>query len=92
MFVQVLAITSNLILGGSFGMVYEHLSRCFIPKDPFSRFSKLFQTIVVFAPGDIRRSMTLMLGANKLLAMIKHIVKPYLLALEPSLTYTVIGS
>jgi len=65
-------------------MVYEHLSRCFIPKDPFLGFSKLFQTIVVVAHGDIRRSMTLLLGANKLLAMTKHVVKPYLLVSKPS--------
>jgi len=91
LFVQVLATTLNLFLGGLFGMVYEHLSRCFIPKDPFSGFSKLFQTIVVVACGDIPRSVTLVLGANKLLAMTKHVVKPYLLALEPFLTYILIG-
>jgi hypothetical protein len=79
-------------LGGLFGMVYEHLSICFTPKDPFLGFSKLFQTIVIVARGDIPKSMTLVLGANKLLAIIKHIVKPYFLASKPSSTYTLIGS
>jgi hypothetical protein len=62
-------------------MVYEHLSRCFIPKDPFSGFSKLFQTIVVVARGDILKSLTLMLGASKLLALAKDTVRPSFLAL-----------
>ncbi len=48
-------------------MVYEHLSKCFIPKDPSLRFSKLFQIAIVVARGDIPR--LLMLGASRLLAM-----------------------
>jgi hypothetical protein len=52
-------------------MVYEHLSRCFIPKDPSSRFSELFQVVVIVARRDIPRSIALMLGANRLLAMAK---------------------
>jgi hypothetical protein len=51
-------------------MVYEHISRCFIPKDPSSRFSKLFQNVVV-ACGDIFRLVAF--GANRLLAMAKDI-------------------
>jgi hypothetical protein len=51
-------------------MVYEHLLECFIPKDSSSRFSELFQVVVV-AHGDIPRSVALMLGVNKLLATAK---------------------
>jgi hypothetical protein len=47
-------------------MTYEHFLRCFIPKDPSSRFLKLFQ-VVAIAHDDILRSMALMLGANILL-------------------------
>jgi hypothetical protein len=36
-------------------MVYEHLLGYFIPKDPFSRFSELFQVVVVIVHGDILR-------------------------------------
>jgi hypothetical protein len=42
LFTQVLGITPYLSSGGFCGMVCEHVSRCFIPKDPSSRFSKLF--------------------------------------------------
>jgi hypothetical protein len=47
LFVQTLTIAPHLSLGGSSGMVYEHFSRCFILEDPFSRFSKLFQVVIV---------------------------------------------
>ncbi len=47
LFAQTLAIAPHLSLGGLSRMVYEHLSRCFIPKDPSSGFSKLFQIVVV---------------------------------------------
>jgi hypothetical protein len=69
------AITSapHLYLGGLFGMVYEHFFRCFIPKDPSSGFSKLFQVIAIVVCGDIPRSMALVLWASKLLAMAKDI-------------------
>jgi hypothetical protein len=53
-------------------MVYEHLLGCFILKDPSSRFSKLFQVVVV-AHGDIPGSMTLVLGVSILLTMAKDI-------------------
>jgi len=53
-------------------MVYEHLSRCFIPKDPSLRFLGLFQVIVIITLNDIPRSMALMLGTNKFLAMVKN--------------------
>jgi len=52
-------------------MVYEHFLRCLTPKDPSSKFSKLFQVTVVVVHGDIPRSMALMLGVSKLLAMVK---------------------
>jgi hypothetical protein len=52
-------------------MVYEHLSRCFILEDPSSGFSKLFQVVVAIIREDIPRSVALMLGAKKLLAMAK---------------------
>jgi hypothetical protein len=52
-------------------VVYEHLERCFIPEDPSTRFLKLFQAIIVVTHGDIPRSMALVLGASRLLAMIK---------------------
>jgi len=52
-------------------MVYEHFLGCFIPKDPSSRFLKLFQVDVVVIDGDIFRSMTLVLRANILLIMAK---------------------
>jgi hypothetical protein len=53
-------------------MVYEHLSGCFILKDPSIGFSEIFQTIAIVAHGDIPRSMALVLGANRLLTMSKH--------------------
>jgi hypothetical protein len=52
-------------------MVYEHLSRCFIPKDPSSRFSKLFQAATTVVRRDVLRSVALVLGASRLLAMVK---------------------
>jgi len=52
-------------------MVYEHLSKCFIPEDPPLGFFELFQAIV--AHRDTPRSMALVLGASKLLAMEKNI-------------------
>jgi hypothetical protein len=41
LFTQSLTIAPHLFLGGFYGMVYEHLLKCFIPKDPSTRFSKL---------------------------------------------------
>ncbi len=52
-------------------MVYEHFWGCFIPEDPSSRFLKLNQSDVVVVHGDILRSMTLVLGVNRLLVMAK---------------------
>jgi hypothetical protein len=46
--------------------------RCLILKDPSLGFSKLFQVVVV-VHGDIFRSVALVLGANRLLAMAKDI-------------------
>jgi len=54
-------------------MVYEHLSGCFILENSFSRFSELFQVVVIVACGDILKSMALVLGVNRLLAMAKDI-------------------
>jgi len=54
-------------------MVYEHLSRCFIPKDPYSRFLELFQVTTIVTCGDIPRSVALVLGVSRLLAMVKDI-------------------
>jgi hypothetical protein len=54
-------------------MVYEHFSKCFIPKDPSSKFSELFQAFVTITCEDIFRSMALVLGASRLLAMAKDI-------------------
>jgi hypothetical protein len=71
LFAHVLTTTFHLSLGGLFGMVYEHLSRCFIFEDPSLRFSKLFQVVDVVAHGDILRLMALLLGVKKLLAMVK---------------------
>jgi hypothetical protein len=34
-------------------MVYEHFLRYFIPKDPSSRFLKLFQVVAIVAHDDI---------------------------------------
>ncbi len=60
-------------LSGLSRMVYEHISRCFIPKDPSSWFLELFQVAVVVAHGDIPRVMALMLGVNRSLAVVKDI-------------------
>jgi hypothetical protein len=54
-------------------MVYEHFLGCFIPKDPSSGFSKLFQVAIIIVCGDIPKLMALVMGANKLLAMVKDI-------------------
>jgi hypothetical protein len=70
LFMQVLTIVSYLFFK-LFRMVYEHFSRCFIPKDSSLKFSKLFQVIITIAHGDISKFMTLMLGPNRLLAMAK---------------------
>jgi hypothetical protein len=52
-------------------MVYEHLLKCFIPKDPSLGFVELFQGVVAIAHGDIPKLVALMLGASRLLAMAK---------------------
>jgi hypothetical protein len=70
LFAKALATTSHLSSDELFGMVYEHLSGCFIPEDPSSGFLKLFQ-VVILVRGDIPWSMVLMLGVNRLLVMAK---------------------
>ncbi len=69
MVVQALAFAPHLSLNGLFGMVYEHISGCFILESPSSRFSELFQIVVVIIHGDIPRSMALVLKVNRLLTM-----------------------
>jgi hypothetical protein len=54
-------------------MVYEHLLGCFMPEDPSSGFSELFQVVVAMACGDTPSLMVLVLGANRLLVMAKNI-------------------
>jgi hypothetical protein len=52
-------------------MVYEHLSGCFILEDPSSGFSKLFQIVAIIVHEDILKSVALVLGVSRLLAMAK---------------------
>jgi hypothetical protein len=78
LFAQTLAIVPHLSLGGLFEMVYEHLSRCFILKDPSSRFSELFKVIVVIIHGDTPKldtpkSVALVSRASRLLAIANDI-------------------
>jgi hypothetical protein len=47
LFAQALTIAPHLSLGGFFGMVYEHISRCFIPEYPFLGFSKYFKLFLL---------------------------------------------
>jgi hypothetical protein len=42
LFAWALAVTPHWFLGGLSKMVYEHFKKCFISKDPSSRFSDLF--------------------------------------------------
>jgi hypothetical protein len=62
-------------------MVYEHLSNYFILENPSLGFSELFQATVVVAHGDILKSMALMLGVNKLLAMARDSKGLHLIAI-----------
>jgi hypothetical protein len=52
MFAHALTIVPHLFLSGLYGMVYEHLSGCFILKNPSSRFLKLFQVVTIITHGD----------------------------------------
>jgi hypothetical protein len=72
LFVQALTAISHLFSGGLSRMVYEHLSKCFILEDPSLGFLKLFQDAAIVACGDIPRSVALVLGASRLLAMAKN--------------------
>jgi hypothetical protein len=67
-----LITTPHLFSNGLFGMVYEHILGSFIPKDSSSRFSKLFQVVIVIAHGYILRLVALVLVANILLALVKY--------------------
>jgi hypothetical protein len=71
LFAQALTFAPHLLLGGFFGMIYEHISGCFMLKDPSLRFLELFQAIDVVAYGDILRSVALVLRVSKLLVMAK---------------------
>jgi len=53
LFTQALTIIPHLFSGGLFGMVYEHLLRCFILEDQSLGFSKLLQVGVSIVHGDI---------------------------------------
>ncbi len=68
LFAQALVTTLHLSLGGLFGMVYEHLSGRFIPKDPSIGFLELFQANAIIVHRDIFKSVSLVLGVIKLLA------------------------
>jgi hypothetical protein len=59
LFAQALLATPLLFSSELFGMVYKHLLRCFIPEDPSSGFSELFQAIIIVVCGDIPRSMVI---------------------------------
>jgi hypothetical protein len=71
MLAQALTTTPHLFLSGFFGMVYEHLSECFIPEDPSLGFSELFLVVIVVSCGDIPKLVALALGASRLLVMAK---------------------
>jgi hypothetical protein len=87
-FAQTLTMIPHLSLGGISKMVYEHLLRCFILKDPSSRFLELFQVVTIVAHGDTLKSMAQVLRASKLLAMVKDIGGLYLIVVgKMFLTY-----
>jgi hypothetical protein len=73
LFAQALASTLHFSLDELSGMVYEHILRCFIVEDPSSRYSKLFQAIVIVVCGDILKLVALMQKASKLLVMVNDI-------------------
>ncbi len=64
LFTQALTTTPHLSLGGLFGMVYEHLSRCFILEDPSLGFLKSLQIIVTIIHRGIPRLVVIMMGVN----------------------------
>jgi hypothetical protein len=51
MFAQALTIVPHLSSSGLFGMVYEHLLGCFMPKDPSLRFSNYFKLLLLLFAG-----------------------------------------
>jgi hypothetical protein len=71
MFAQALAFVPHLSSSGLFGMVYEHFSGCFILENPSLGFLELFQIVAIVVHGDIPKSVALMLGVSRLLAMAK---------------------
>jgi len=71
LFAHVLAIAPHLFSSGLFGMVYEYFLRCFRLEDPSLEFSKLFQIVFTIAHGDIPKSVVLLLGVNRLVALVK---------------------
>jgi hypothetical protein len=66
---QVLTVSPHLSSNGLSRIVYEHLSKYYIPKDSSLGFSRLFQVVVVH--GVIFRSVALVLGVSILLVMAK---------------------
>jgi hypothetical protein len=62
MFAQALAIAPHFSFNGLYGMVYEHIFGCFIPKDSSLGFSKLFQIVIVITRGNIFSLAALVLG------------------------------
>ncbi len=66
-FAQALTIIPLFFFNEFSRMVYEHFLRCFIPKDPSSWFSELFQVGDVVAHGDTLRLLALVPGVNRLL-------------------------
>jgi len=50
-----------------------HFLGCFILKDPSSRFLELFQVVVVIACVDILKLVMLVVGASRMLALVKGI-------------------
>jgi hypothetical protein len=73
LFAHALAITPHLFSNGLFGMVYEHMSNCFILEDSSSRFFELFKVAIAIACGDISRLVALVLGTSRLLAITKNL-------------------
>jgi hypothetical protein len=73
LFAHALTTTPHLFSNGLFGMVYEHMSKCFIPEDSSSRFLELSKVAIAIAHGDISRLVALVLRASRLLAITKKL-------------------
>ncbi len=91
MFAQASTTTTHLSSSGLSRMVHEYLLRCFILKDPSLGFLKLFQ-VACIACGVIFRSVALLLGVNKLLAMAKDTGGLHLIAISEVVLQLIIRS